>query len=259
MCTSTALKPARMNARAISNWLFTPCSRRMRTRGFAPFAMYGAATSSVGSNVSRADRPRVARVALRGVLLVRAARVVAQLLHLVADARPHLAQRHRVLLQEDLPALPHPHRQRRARPAQLVAVRAQPVLRQHLAHPLEVRRLHLQHRAQLLVEERRHGIRAQRGHVHLEAAVAREGHLHQRGEEATVGAVVVGQHQARLVERLHRGEEARERLGALHVRAARAHLRVRLRQHRAAQPLLAARQVHEHQPASPRPAREAAA
>ena len=36
MCTSTASKPARSNAAAISTWPLTPCSRRIATRGRAP-------------------------------------------------------------------------------------------------------------------------------------------------------------------------------------------------------------------------------
>ena len=42
MCTSTASKPARSNATAISIWPLTPCSRRIATFGRAPVAMNGA-------------------------------------------------------------------------------------------------------------------------------------------------------------------------------------------------------------------------
>ena len=48
MCTSKAAKPARSNAAAISTWPLTPCSRRIAIAGRAPVAMYGAAMSSVG-------------------------------------------------------------------------------------------------------------------------------------------------------------------------------------------------------------------
>ena len=57
MCTSTASKPARSNAAAISTWPFTPCSRRIATRGRAPRATKGAATSSCGSKRERDARP----------------------------------------------------------------------------------------------------------------------------------------------------------------------------------------------------------
>ena len=39
MVTSTAAKPARSKAAAISIWPFTPCSRRMAMRGLAPLPM----------------------------------------------------------------------------------------------------------------------------------------------------------------------------------------------------------------------------
>ena len=66
MCTSTAAKPARMKAAAISTWLFTPCSRRIATRGLAPVAMDGAAgCRRAGSNVSSGARPGSPGVAAR--------------------------------------------------------------------------------------------------------------------------------------------------------------------------------------------------
>ena len=58
MCTSTASKPARSKAAAISICPLTPCSRRMATRGRAPpRARSGAATSSSMSNVGATDSP----------------------------------------------------------------------------------------------------------------------------------------------------------------------------------------------------------
>ena len=59
MCTSMASNPARVNAAAISTWPLTPCSRRIATRGRAPVAMYGAAMSSAGSNVSFGVMPGI--------------------------------------------------------------------------------------------------------------------------------------------------------------------------------------------------------
>ena len=82
MCTSTASKPARSNAAAISTWPLTPCSRRIATRGRAPVAMNGAATSSSGSNVSRGASPGSARSSMPRVFLVGAVGVVAQPLQL---------------------------------------------------------------------------------------------------------------------------------------------------------------------------------
>ena len=93
MCTSTASKPARSNAAAISTWPLTPCSRRIAIAGRAPVAMNGAATSSAGSKVSarREARDRRRR-AIRVVFLVGAVRVVAQPLQRVRGRRPRAVQ-----------------------------------------------------------------------------------------------------------------------------------------------------------------------
>jgi hypothetical protein len=78
ICTSTAAKPARSKAAAISTWPLTPCSRRMATLGRAPLEMNGAAMSSAGSKVSATERPASAWVENAVELLLRALRVVTQ-------------------------------------------------------------------------------------------------------------------------------------------------------------------------------------
>ena len=65
MWTSTARKPARVNAAAISTWPLTPCSRSTATAGRAPRATNGAAMSSAGSKVNAGARPGSAASAIR--------------------------------------------------------------------------------------------------------------------------------------------------------------------------------------------------
>ncbi len=65
MCTSTAVKPARSNAAAISIWPLTPCSRRMAMRGRAPLAIRGAPMFCAGSNVRRSEMPGSAASSMR--------------------------------------------------------------------------------------------------------------------------------------------------------------------------------------------------
>ena len=93
MWTSTASKPARVNAAAISIWPLTPCSRRIATRGRAPRAMYGAAMSAAAiERAAAAVSPASPRSMRVRVLLVGARRVVAAARDLVRDVRPARAQ-----------------------------------------------------------------------------------------------------------------------------------------------------------------------
>ena len=93
MCTSTASKPARWNAAAISTWPLTPCSRRIATRG------RDAARDEAARRCRRRDRrsgapsrPGSSARDAASVLLVGAGRVVAQRLHRVRRLRPEAAQ-----------------------------------------------------------------------------------------------------------------------------------------------------------------------
>ena len=66
MCTSTAAKPARSNAAAISICPLTPCSRRIATRGRTAVAITGRGTGlSDGSNVSAGETPGSSLSAIR--------------------------------------------------------------------------------------------------------------------------------------------------------------------------------------------------
>ena len=93
MCTSTAAKPARSKAAAISTWPLTPCSRRIAIRGRAPVAMNGAAMSSAGSKVSSGVQARDRRSSSDPRRIPGRARgVVAQALQLVRGRRPGAVQ-----------------------------------------------------------------------------------------------------------------------------------------------------------------------
>ena len=94
MCTSTAAKPARSNAAAISTWPFTPCSRRIAIVRACAAAMTGAEmfVVRIEGQRMRAGRDRRHRAAVE--LLLRAIRIVAQLLHLVAGLGPDALQVH---------------------------------------------------------------------------------------------------------------------------------------------------------------------
>src|SRR5690606_30465767 len=108
----------------------------------------------------------------------------------------------------------------------------------------------LNHGAQLLAEQygRQLGGRVgQRIQVQLQAAVAGKGHLQQGGDQATVGAVVVGKQLAVGVEPLDHGEEGLQVFRIVQVRHLLAELGMGLRQDGGAEAVLAAAQVDQQQ------------
>ena len=106
---------------------------------------------------------------------------------------------------------------------------------------------HLQHGAQLLVEQRAQGGFGPAVELDLQAAVAGEGHLQQRDDDATVGAVVVGQQQALGIGFLHQGEQALQALGIVQVRRHAAAAVEGLGQRRGAEAIAAAAQIDQPQ------------
>ena len=189
MCTSNASKPARSNAAAISIWPLTPCSRRIATRGRAPFAMNGAATSSLRIERELRREARIARIEHAVVFLLRAVRVVAQPLHAIASSADHARCSSHARLREQ-------HLRRRRRCAGVVRVvrpcrsRARSAPRPAPSNAARthrhVRRAHLQHRAELFVEQR--GERRPLADSRMSSPpstphVARERHLAQRDEQ----------------------------------------------------------------------------
>ena len=89
MCTSTAVKPARSKAAAISTWPLTPCSRRTATPGRAAWKK--------GAEILRWGQHGDGEAGARGVveegeLLFRAGWVVAEGLDVEAGFGPHFLQ-----------------------------------------------------------------------------------------------------------------------------------------------------------------------
>ena len=130
----------------------------------------------------------------------------------------------------------------------------------------------LHDRAELLVEQRAERIVAPAVEVDVEAQARAERHLAQRRERAAVGTVVVGAQQAGLARVADQFEEIAQALRVVEVghaeragerrqreSACRSHgVGMALRQHRAAQALLAGAQADQPQLATRRRARAAA-
>ncbi len=122
-----------------------------------------------------------------------------------------------------------------------------PTLREPALHGGQVGVAHLQHRAELLAEERSEIVGAHLVEGHARAGAAREGHLDDGREEAAVRTVVVGEQQIRLdqaVDRLHEGAQP---AGVVDVRRLASQLGVDLRERRCAQAVAAGTEIHEQQ------------
>ncbi len=201
MCTSTHSKPARSKAAAISTWPLTPCSRRIAMRGRAPRAMKGAAMSSLGIEAElRADRPGSSASTMRVVLLVarspgcRAAPASAKL---VSDQACCSSARGASSSARRRGVKPHPivvASGRRSR-----GVRSpSPASCSTLQHVVACRACGTWSTApssSLNSSRERRRRPGRRGRCRRPRA-AGEGHLAQGGEQAAVGAVVVGEQQA---------------------------------------------------------------
>jgi hypothetical protein len=210
-----------------------------RDRGRAPAAMNGAATSSVGSKVtagralrassSRAHAPRRRR------------RVIAQPLHRARWSPTRRAQVDQRLVEDRSP----PTRcvtSARGGPADRVTPSrpSSPCRASTSSSAASIRDAHLQHRAELFGEQSGERVAERPIQFDLEAAVAGEGHLDQRGEQAAVGAVVIGERLPSASRAPAIAANPCEGAGSSS-RAARPELSVDLRQRRAAEPRLAAR------------------
>ena len=158
MCTSTGAKPARSKAAAISTWLLTPCSRRIATRGRAPFAMKGAAMSASASKVEPPGKARVILVEARVALLVGAGRVVTEPLHAPGRLRPGGAKLDAVRVDEHAARGREAEATARRDAPDAPRERAESVPGEHRLGARDIRIAQLQHRAELLAEERGDGL-----------------------------------------------------------------------------------------------------
>ncbi len=173
--------------------------------------------------------------------------VVAQALDVEAGFVPGALQIHAGLVQHGLAAEGEDDAVVVAQAADHMAVGAKAGFAQGHEHGIGVAMTHLNDRPQLLGEHGGEGVLAHHIEVDLHPAVRGEGHFRDGGEQAAVGAVVVGQQQAVLVEVLNGGEEGLQRIGILQVRGRIAHLAVDLREAGGAQAVLALAEVDQDQ------------
>ena len=106
----------------------------------------------------------------------------------------------------------------------------------------------LDDRTQFLVEEGGQGLGGQGFEIDLQSAAPREGHLAKGGKESAVRAVVVGEHEIRVVERLDGVEESAQEGGIVQVRGVGPHPAVDLGQGGAAQAISPLAEIDQQQP-----------
>ena len=153
---------------------------------------------------------RIGGVLTGGVLLIGTRRVVTQTLHLPAGLAPDGAQRGttgaiefltRTLQGDEIPL---------AHCAKHVGASRQTVTGQQGHHRLFIFAAYLNDGAQLFVEQRWQQLAADAIELDVEAAVTGKRHLGQGNEQATIGAVVIGDQFAIGHQRLNGVEEALE-------------------------------------------------
>ena len=135
----------------------------------------------------------------------------------------------------------------RRRRADAQGVSAEAVAREHRGDTRFIGRAHLNDGAELFREELRERRTARGGQRDIQPAVAGERHLHQRGEQAAIGAIVIREHQIRRLQLRERGANAFSRCGSSRSGGLVAELAVHLRERRAAEPIAAAAQIDEPQ------------
>ena len=212
MCTSKAAKPARSNAAAISTWPLTPCSRRTAMRG--PHAGGDERRRDVLGRIERELHRRRGILAEQPVVfLVGGLRMVAQPLQRVRGGGPRAVQVDpRLVEQHLLHGLNDDAAARRRRADDRgTQARAAGTIEQRLRE----RRRHLHHGADLLGEQRGERWRVDGVQRDVEAAARGEGHLGERGEQAAVADVVVGEQRSGRARFAHeRGTAPRARRAA---------------------------------------------
>ena len=118
---------------------------------------------------------------------------------------------------------------------------------EQLRDALVVGRRHLNHGAELLVEQIRDGVADGRVEIDVEADIGRERHLDESREQAAVGAVVIREQQAVRAQLALHGEPPLQTLRIVDVGRRAAVLPEGLRQRRAAEALGAAGEIDEHE------------
>ena len=136
---------------------------------------------------------RILVIRFRVMLLIGTFRVITQALHLPGGFCPPHAQRGAAFAEHRVAVCFNDEAVTLNGFAQIVHAVCQTVLRQNRFNRVAIRRTYLNHRTQLFIEQRRQTVFAKRCNVRFNAAVASEGHLCQRHQQAAVGTVVVGQ------------------------------------------------------------------
>ena len=193
---------------------------------------------------------RVVGIGDRFELLAGAVRVIAQRLDPVAGFRPQPLQPPARTFAQHRAAQAQAHHVLVVHGADTVHTAAQAGVLVALAHRLNVGGAHLDHRAGLLGEQRRHGFRAVAGDVvqhDVQAGAAGERHLRQGGEQAAVGAVVVGEQALFRQQPLGYFKEGDQVVGVVQIRRHITDLAEHLGQRRAGQAVLAPAQVDQQQ------------
>ncbi len=106
---------------------------------------------------------------------------------------------------------------------------------------------HLQHRPQLFVEKRRHRIPAQLIQLDVYTGVPGKGHFAYGRKQSAVRAVVIGDHEAELIQRLDHVKKQAQDARVIHVRRFVTKLIINLRQRRAAEPIFFLAQIDQQQ------------
>ena len=112
---------------------------------------------------------------------------------------------------------------------------------------IDVGAMNLNHGTEFFVEQRGHCVLVRRIKRYSQTCARGDHHLDQHGEQATVGAVVIGEQQTVCTEFLHACEERFQIICGIAIRHFRAHRRLHLIEDRATHALLAARDVDQQQ------------
>lgn len=185
---------------------------------------------------------RVVGIGDRFELLAGAVRVIPQRLDPVAGFRPQPLQAPARTFAQHRATQAQAHHVLVVDEADAVHAAAQTGVLVTLAHRLHVGGAHLDHRAGFLGEQRRHRLGAVAGDVvqhDVHAGAAGERHLRQGGEQAAVGAVVVGKQALFRQQPLGDLEEGDQVVGVVQIRRHIADLAEHLGQRRAGQAVLA--------------------
>ena len=202
----------------------------------------------LGPGLERQHRPdaRIAAVELELEFLFGARGVVTHRLDAAGDVRPDGAEIGEAFVKEFGAGLPDAEGEVRVERADARDAGLESVIAQHEVNLVEVFFAYLDDGAQFLVEQRGERV-VQVGNLEVDARVAGEGHLRHGGQQAAVGAVVIGENLAVAAQQLDRVPKILQVGGLVDVGRLGARLRNHLREDGAAEAVLAVAEVDEQQ------------